>query len=141
MRSDGENRWSTAFSATWEPGAALPTLAIGNYVDRTNPNGPFMACDVISLFRPTGEAYGPPIALTPDFCPLSMLFTDWSRRGAPDLRVSNDRQYYVRGGSEQMWRLDPFRLLGEADGWRPVSIWGMGIASTDSERRPEARVR
>ncbi|MBL9059920.1 MAG: VCBS repeat-containing protein, partial [Mangrovicoccus sp.] len=47
---DGEDRWSTAFSATWEPGQSLPTLAIGNYVDRGNPDGPFMACDVNTLF-------------------------------------------------------------------------------------------
>lgn len=136
---DGEDRWSTAFSATWEPGRSLPTLAIGNYVDRGNPDGPFMACDVNSLFRPEGDRYGPPVALQPGFCPLSMLFTDWSRRGAADLRVSNDRQYYVRGGSEQMWRLDPLHLLGEAEGWRPVSIWGMGIASQDlnGDLRPD----
>jgi hypothetical protein len=40
-----EARWSTAFSATWEPGEDRPTLAIGNYVDRTDPDGPFEACD------------------------------------------------------------------------------------------------
>ncbi len=28
---DGGNDWTTAFSATWEPGARLPTLAFGNY--------------------------------------------------------------------------------------------------------------
>ncbi|MCA8879383.1 MAG: CRTAC1 family protein [Rhodobacteraceae bacterium] len=136
---DGENRWSTAFSATWEPGQTLPTLAIGNYVDRGNPDGPFMACDVNTLFRPDGDVYTPPASLSPGYCALSMLFTDWSRRGTADLRVSNDRQYYVRGGSEQMWRLDPLRLLNEADGWRPISIWGMGIASEDlnGDLRPD----
>ena len=136
---EGEDRWSTAFSATWEPGRSLPTLAIGNYVDRGNPDGPFMACDRNTLFRPEGARYGPPLALEPGFCPLSMLFTDWSRRGAADLRISNDRQYYVRGGSEQMWRLDPLHLLGEVEGWRPVSIWGMGIASQDlnGDLRPD----
>ena len=40
------DRWSTAFSATWEPRETLPTLAIGNYVDRTDPDGPFGTCDV-----------------------------------------------------------------------------------------------
>ncbi len=29
---DGGDAWSTAFSATWEGGARLPTLAVGNYV-------------------------------------------------------------------------------------------------------------
>ena len=39
------DRWTTAFSATWEPGQSLPTLAFGNYVDRSDPEGPFEACD------------------------------------------------------------------------------------------------
>ena len=50
------DRWSTAFSATWEPGHALPTLAIGNYVDRDDPEGPFEACDVNELHRPEAAA-------------------------------------------------------------------------------------
>jgi len=131
--------WSTAFSATWEPGQTWPTLAIGNYVDRADPDGPFEACDENRLIRPHGAGYGPPIPLTPGYCALSMLFSDWTRRGRADLRISNDRHYYVRGGAEQMWRLDPLRPLGAEDGWRPVSIWGMGIASRDltGDGRPE----
>ncbi len=141
----GGDRWSVAFAATWEPGRTRPTLAVGNYVDRADPAGPFEACDVNELHRPQGdgegegERYGPPIALAPGFCALSMLFSDWTRRGRADLRVSNDRHYYVRGGAEQMWRLDPLRLLGPADGFEPISIWGMGIASEDLDGngRPE----
>lgn len=133
--------WSTAFSATWEPGRNLPTLAIGNYVDRADPEGPFGTCDDNTLLRPAaeGDRYGPPIPLSPGFCTLSALFTDWDRRGRADLRLSNDRHYYVRGGAEQMWRMDPLRLLGPDDGWRDVSIWGMGIASRDltGDGRPE----
>ena len=30
---DGGDDWTTAFSAKWEPGATLPTLALGNYLD------------------------------------------------------------------------------------------------------------
>ena len=62
-----------------------------------------------------------------------MLFTDWNKSGAPSLRVSNDRQYY-RGGEEQMWRIEPGktpRLYSRADGWRHLSIYGMGIAEGD----------
>ena len=62
-----------------------------------------------------------------------MLFTDWNKSGTPSLRVSNDRQYY-RGGEEQMWRIDPGktpRLYSRADGWRHLSIYGMGIAEGD----------
>ncbi|MGV6811712.1 MAG: CRTAC1 family protein [Brevirhabdus sp.] len=128
---DGGARWSTAFSATWEPGRQWPTLAIGNYVDRADPDGPFEACDDNVLFRPEGRRFGPPALLSPGFCALSMLFTDWNDRGRADLRVSNDRHYYVRNGEEQMWRLDPLRLLTEADGWRRIRVWGMGIAARD----------
>jgi hypothetical protein len=131
--------WSTAFSATWEPGAKWPTLAIGNYVDRDDPDGPFGTCDANTLHRPGNAGYGTPIRLEPGFCALSMLFSDWDRRGHADLRVSNDRHYYLRGGAEQMWRLDPLRLLGEAEGVPTPSIWGMGIASRDldGDRRPD----
>ncbi len=128
----GGDRWSTAFSATWETGASLPTLAVGNYVDREDPEGPFGACDANELHRPGQAGYGPPVRLAPGHCALSMLFSDWSRSGRADLRVSNDRHYYVREGEEQMWRLeDPPRLLGPGDGWETVRIWGMGIASRD----------
>ena len=47
----GSGGMPTAFSATWEPGAQLPTLAFGNYVDRDNPNGPFEACDINQVVR------------------------------------------------------------------------------------------
>ena len=125
------DKWTTAFSATWEAGESLPTLAIGNYVDRTNPDGPFEACDVNELHRPAGRTYGAPEILAPGFCALSMLISDWQRTGRPELRISNDRHYYVRGGYEQMWQLDPLKERGAADGWDRVSIWGMGIASGD----------
>jgi hypothetical protein len=73
-----------------------------------------------------------------------MLFSDWSRSGRPDLRISNDRHYYTdaSGGEEQLWRMSPGdapRLYGKADGWRTLRIWGMGIASQDltGDGRPE----
>lgn len=129
---DGGNNWSTAFSATWEDGELLPTLAIGNYVDRTNPDGPFEACDENVLLRPQGGRYGPPLPLTPGYCALSMLFTDWGRHGRADLRISNDRHYYVRGGEEQLWAMeDSPRLYGPEDGWQSHQLWGMGIATRD----------
>ncbi|PRY25323.1 VCBS repeat protein [Aliiruegeria haliotis] len=137
---DAGDRWSTAFSATWEAGQRIPTLAIGNYVDRSDPDGPFEACDVNELHRPDGRAYGTPTLLEPGHCALSMLFSDWTRSGRADLRVSNDRHYYVRGGEEQMWRMErPPVLLGPDDGWKRFSIWGMGIASRDlnGDGRPD----
>ncbi|MCB1336607.1 MAG: CRTAC1 family protein [Maritimibacter sp.] len=134
-----DDRWTTAFSATWEPGQDWPTLAFGNYVDRNDPEGPFEACDVNQLYRPGPEGYGAAKLLDPGFCPLSILFADWRRRGRADLWLSNDRHYYVRGGYEQMYRPDEDRFLGEADGWDKVSIWGMGIAARDlnADGRPE----
>jgi hypothetical protein len=62
-----------------------------------------------------------------------MLFTDWNRSGTPALRISNDREYY-EGGQEQLWHVDPGKspsLYTEADGWKILRIWGMGIASQD----------
>jgi len=130
-----DDRWSTAFSATWESGETWPTLAIGNYVDRHDPEGPFEACDVNQLYRPTeAGGYAAPISLTPGFCALSMLFSDWTREGAAELRISNDRHYYVRGGYEQMWRLDPLEERGADEGWPRHALWGMGIASADLQR-------
>ncbi|MEM7377388.1 MAG: CRTAC1 family protein [Pseudomonadota bacterium] len=124
--------WSTAFSATFEAGASLPTLAIGTYVDRHHPEGPFGQCSETLLYRPAGERYAEPRALAPGHCALSMLFTDWSRSGRADLRVSNDRHYYVRDGREQMWAMEPEpRLYRAEEGWRDFALWGMGIASRD----------
>jgi len=122
--------WTTAFTATWEAGRDRPTLVFGHYVDRADPDGPFEACDSHDLYRPEGRRYGRPEVITPGFCALSMLISDWRRAGTPELRLSNDRHYYVRGGYEQMFRLNP---LAERDGpdWPRLSLWGMGIASQD----------
>lgn len=130
---EGGDAWSTAFAATWEKGAAFPTLAIGNYINRHEEAFPWGSCTDNWLHRPDGKRYAPPLPLTPSFCALSMLFTDWNASGQPALRVSNDREYY-EGGQEQLWHLDPGqppRLYTEAEGWQRLRIWGMGIASTD----------
>lgn len=127
-----DNRWTTAFSATWEVGQALPTLAFGNYVDRDNPKGPFRTCDINLMYRPDGAGYGAPRELTPGYCPLSMLFSDWGRTGRADLRVSNDRHYYVDKGQEQLWAMTTLpRLYSDKDGWQQHRLWGMGIAARD----------
>ena len=133
---DGDAGWTTSFAAEWEKGQKFPTFAIGHYVDRNAPGSPWGTCEENSLYRPQpGDKpdYSQRTPLAPGFCALSMLFTDWNRSGTPSLRVSNDRQYY-RGGEEQMWRIEPDktpRLYGRADGWRHVSIFGMGIAEGD----------
>ena len=130
---DGGDHWTTAFAAVWEAGATAPTLAFGNYVDRSQPGSPFGTCHDNYLYRPGEHGYTIRMALSPSYCTLSLLFSDWNRDGVPDIRVSNDRQYY-RGGAEQLWRVppagapEPYTL---ADGWRELKIWGMGIASHD----------
>ncbi len=135
---DGGDAWSTAFSATWEPGARLPTLAIGNYLQLDQEGANTFRCDDGQLVRPDagGDRYTAPEPLTPGYCALSMLFSDWDRSGRRDLRVSNDRHYYgeTSDGGEQLWRIEPGvppTQYTTADGWRPLRIWGMGIASAD----------
>ncbi len=155
---DGGREWTTAFSATFEPGLDYPTLAFGNYVDRSAPGSPWGTCHDNFLFRPeetkpeetgdektghentghektgsSGPSYREAARLSPGYCTLSMLFTDWNRSGEPSLRVSNDRHYY-RGGQEQLWAVPPgrpARPYRRSDGWQHLKIWGMGIASID----------
>ncbi len=128
--------FTTAFSATWESDSGLPTLAFGNYLDLTAGTDRYV-CSDNELLRPDagGTAYGEPVPLRPGFCALSMLFSAWDGSGRRDLRVSNDRQYYDNEvGGEQLWRVTPTaapRAYGDADGWRLLRLWGMGIASHD----------
>ena len=137
---DGANAWTTAFSATFEQDQAYPTLAIGNYVDRSAPGSPWGTCQDNELHRPlpatdhsTGPNYSDSLPLAPGYCTLSMLFTDWNKSGTDDLRITNDRHYY-RNGQEQLWQMNNGRyprLFSSADGWESLVIWGMGIAEAD----------
>lgn len=133
---DGGRAWTTAFAATFEKDRTFPTMAFGNYVDRTAPGSPWGTCHDNVLMRPSAAEnpdYSEPEILSPGHCTLSMLFTDWNRSGTPALRVTNDRHYY-RDGEEQLWRVDPGkppRLYRRSDGWKRVNIWGMGIAEGD----------
>lgn len=140
---DGGDAWSAAFAAMWEKGNSLPTLAIGNYIDRKAEDSPWGSCTDNWLHRPdaAGSKYRSPHALKPSWCALSMLFTDWNRSGEPALRISNDREYY-EGGQEQLWRMQAGRdpaEYSEAEGWRPLVVWGMGLASADldGDAKPE----
>lgn len=140
---DGGSGWTTAFAATWEGDNALPTLALGTYVDVATSNERIGNCGENRLYRPgaAGTGYDAPIVLAPGFCALSMLFSDWNRDGQRDLRVSNDR-HYAPSGEEQLWRMTPGEtpiLYTEADGWQKLVIWGMGIGSTDltGDGKPE----
>ena len=130
---DGGEQWTAAFSAKWEEGNSLPTLAFGNYLDWPVDREQAASCADNSLLRPAEAGYGEATALSPGWCTLSVLFADWDRSGRRDLRVANDRHYYV-DGSEQLWRVaagQAPRLYTEADGWNDIQLWGMGLASQD----------
>ena len=136
---DGGDAWSTALAATWEHRADWPTIAIGNYINRDEDISPWGSCTDNWLHRPetvdgkSARRFGAPLPLKPSFCALSMLFTDWNKSGTPSLRVSNDREYY-EGGQEQLWHVEPGKapaLYTDAEGWKVLRIWGMGIASAD----------
>ena len=131
-----DDAWTVAFSATWEsPTATLPTLAFGDYLEIDEKQKWTGVCPDDRFVRPAvgGAAYGPSLSLTPSWCTLSMLFSDWDRSGRRDLRVSNDRHYYT-DGEEQLWRIEPGVApvaYTRDDGWQRLRIWGMGIASQD----------
>ena len=131
---DGGDAWTTAFSAKWEGSATLPTLAFGNYLDMSHGQQNATCADN-ELVRPKDgvATYAEPIPLTPGWCTLSILFSDWDRSGRGDLRMTNDRHYYL-DGEEQLWRVaegEPPRLYTHDEGWQQMRIWGMGIASYD----------
>lgn len=131
---DGGNAWTTAFSATWEAGNSWPTLAVGNFLERGSITMGYGDCDDNRIFRPNenGDGFASPLALKPGHCALSMLFSDWNRDGVPDLRISNDMQFY-RFGEEQLFQMTPAgpKPYGREEGWQKINIWGMGIAAHD----------
>ncbi len=107
----------------------MADVAVGNYLTSTDPNS--FACADNELFTPSGvgSAFAAPVTLSPGWCTLSMLFSDWDRSGRRDLRVTNDRHYYsdYSAGEEQLWRIEPgvaARLYGEQDGWQTVRVFG-----------------
>lgn len=142
---DGDNAWSTAFSARWENENKFPTLAFGNYVDRSAQGSPWGTCHDNRLLRSGSSEkapdYSTSLPLSPGFCTLSMMFTDWNKSGDVALRITNDRQYY-RGGHEQLWQIkgnsSPHEYTA-SQGWQKLKIWGMGIAQSDldGDGKPE----
>lgn len=129
---DGGDDWTVAFSARWEAEDPLPTLAFGNYLSIGQDEIDRRQCEDHYLFRPDGDRFGTPETLTPGYCTLSILFSDWNRSGTADLRMTNDRHYYT-DGEEQLWAMGetpPAQYTGEG-GWQHLEIWGMGIASRD----------
>jgi hypothetical protein len=133
---EGGNQWTTAFTAAWLGPDLHPTLAFGTYVDRARQDFPWGNCTDNALVQPARTevlSFEPPLPLKPGHCALGMMFSDWNRSGMPALRITNDREYY-KGGQEQLWHIEPGaapHLFGADEGWKPLQIWGMGIASAD----------
>jgi hypothetical protein len=131
---DGGNTLTEAFSATWEGTNAWPTLFFGRYVSLNARGGLTQDCDHNLLIRPgAGGRYAAPVDLAPAYCPLSALFSSWDGSGRADLRLANDRHYYI-GGEEQLWRVaagEAPRLYTAAEGWQHLELNGMGIAGYD----------
>ncbi|MDH3500807.1 MAG: CRTAC1 family protein, partial [Acidimicrobiia bacterium] len=130
---DGGSDWTAGFSAMWESPEALPTLALGNYLVLDESGSQTGTCADNQLLRPDANGYGTVTALSPGWCTLSILFSDWDRSGRRDLRMANDRHYYI-DGEEQLWRVaagEAPRLYAHDEGWKQMQIWGMGIASQD----------
>jgi hypothetical protein len=128
---EARDDWTVAFSATWEGSSTLPTMAFGNYLAEGGQRT--LECEDHQMFRPEQGGYGEPIRLSPGWCTLSILFSDWDRSGRRDLRMTNDRHYYLTG-QEQLWRVlmdEVPRLYTEREGWQRMQIWGMGIAGHD----------
>ena len=63
---------------TWEGSNDLPTLAFGGYLVADTR---VVCATAASSGRAAGDSYGPPVALSPGYCTLSILFSDWSRSG------------------------------------------------------------
>jgi hypothetical protein len=131
---DGGGHWTAAFSARWEDDATFPTMAFGNYL-RLKESGERDECEDHFLFRPDGNRYTEPQTLSPGYCALSILFSDWDRSGLADLRMTNDRHYYS-DGQDQLWKMDAAAPIpySREEGWQELEIWGMGIASQDLDQ-------
>ncbi len=130
---DGGSQWTAGFSAKWDADAALPTMAFGNYLALDASLNTTWDCADSELLRPATQSSWTVTPLSPGWCTLSVLFTDWDRSGRRDLRMANDRHYY-REGEEQLWRVaegEPPTLYGREEGWDRLVIWGMGIAGQD----------
>ena len=131
---DGGDTWTVAFSATWEGDNELPTLAFGDYLEADREG-----CEDSRLLRPEtpATAVRPPIALSPGYCTLSVLFSDWNRSGQRDLRMTNDRHYY-RDGTDQLWHVAHRRGAAAVHRGRRVAA-AADLGHGHRQRRPHRR--
>ena len=87
------------------------------------------------LLRPDRKRHG--LRAADPARPRALRALDAVLRLEPQRRARAARQQRPRvlqGGRRSSWRVapgQPPRLYTEADGWKPLQIWGMGIASHD----------
>ena len=71
---------------------------------------------------------------SPGCCALSMLFSDWDGSGRRDLRMTTTVTTTIgrrRAALADRARASRRVSTPTRDGWRPLKVWGMGIASYD----------
>ena len=133
---EGGNQWTTAFAAAWL-GRRDASDARLRHLCR--PHAPGLPLG--QLHRQPARAPGArrgarvraPLALGPATARSACCSRTGTAAALPALRITNDREYY-KGGQEQLWHIQPGaapRLFGAGEGWQPLQIWGMGIASAD----------
>ena len=130
---DGGDDWTVAFSATWEGEAQLPTLGVRKLCRVWGRMEAGTAAPTTRSSDPRAIATCHPRGSAPDGARCRSCSATGTGSGRRDLRMTNDRHYY-RDGEEQLWRVEPdqpIRLYTREEGWQPMKIWGMGIASYD----------
>ena len=127
---DGGDDWTVAFSATWEGANALPTLAFGSYLVPGDST-----CADSRLVRPGGDRRH---LCTPRRARSGVLHAVGAVQRLESIgsaRPANGERSPLlprRLGTAVAHRPgEAPRLYTEADGWRPLQLWGMGIASRD----------
>ena len=133
---DGGDAWSAALAATWEHGA---DLAHHRHRQLHRPQGRGLSLGLLhrQLAAPTGRERDRLCAAAAADAQL-LRAVDAVHRLEPlghavAARVQRPRILQGRAGADVAHRARPAApsLYTEADGWKRLRIWGMGIASTD----------
>ncbi len=135
---DGGDAWSTAFAATWERGADLAHA--GDRQLHQPPRGD-VAVGVLhrQLVAParwrwqTQRQFAAPLALKPSFARFrccSPTGTGPARHPCASPTTANITKA-ARSSSGTLIRTQAPALYTDKEGWKPLRIWGMGIASYD----------
>ena len=132
---DGGDAWSTALAATWERGAAWPTVAIGNYVDRRKRfrhggRAPTTGCTGRAWPRPVLRRQSPSSQASVHFRCCSRTGTGPARPACASPTIANIMRA-ARSSSGMSIANQAPALYTDKEGWKVLRIWGMGIASYD----------